>query len=57
MNYYMPTATVNEIDKRAAADHRDRTSMLNKIVSEWLADHPATQPTNGTKPTQKAGVR
>jgi hypothetical protein len=59
INFYCPSATVEVIDEMAANDHRDRTSMLNKIVDDYIKAH--YQPTNGTKPTtvtkKKAGAR
>ena len=57
INFYCPSATVEIIDAMAEADHRDRTSMLNKIVDFYLSHHTEPQPTNGTKPTRKAGAR
>jgi hypothetical protein len=59
INFYCPSATVEVIDEMAANDHRDRTSMLNKIVDDYIKAHPI--PANGTKPTtvtkKKAGAR
>jgi hypothetical protein len=55
LNFYCPSATVKVLDEMAAADHRDRTSLLNKIIDFYLS-HQA----NGTKPTaakKKAGTR
>jgi hypothetical protein len=59
INFYCPSATVKVIDDMAAADHRDRTSMLNKIVDDYITSHPAPPPANnGSKPTtKKAGAR
>jgi hypothetical protein len=61
VNFYCPTATVEIIDRMAAADHRDRTSMLNKIVDFYLSlNNPNIEPTNGAKRTaakRKAGAR
>lgn len=58
LNFYCPTSTVKVLDELAAADHRDRTSMLNKIIDFYLqrnghaihALHPKTT-------TKKAGAR
>jgi hypothetical protein len=52
INFYCPSATVKIIDKMAKDDHRDRTSMLNKIVDDYItAQHPT--PSNGTAPKRK----
>lgn len=57
VNFNCPVATVRIIDEMAKADHRDRTSMLNKIVDFYLSRHAKTT-SNGTKrPTQKAESR
>jgi hypothetical protein len=58
INFYCPSATVKVLDDMAAADHRDRTSMLNKIVDDYIIAHYQQTPANnGTKPTKKAGAR
>jgi hypothetical protein len=61
VNFYCPTATVKTIDSMAALDHRDRTSMLNKIVDDYITTHPlpaSILTSNGSKPkTKKAGQR
>ena len=58
LNFYCPSATVKIIDRMAAADHRDRTSMLNKIVDDYINAHPILESSNGAKPTiKKAGQR
>lgn len=54
INFYCPSATVEIIDRMAAADHRDRTSMLNKIVDDYITSHPAPPPiSNGSKPRRR----
>jgi hypothetical protein len=50
LNFYCPSATVKVIDKMAADDHRDRTSMLNKMVDFYITAHPSIS--NGSKPTK-----
>ena len=51
LNFYCPTATVEVIDSEAKADHRDRTSLLNKMIDFYFIHHPPkTPPTNGAKP-------
>jgi polyribonucleotide nucleotidyltransferase len=50
LNFYCPSATVKIIDRMAKDDHRDRTSMLNKMVEDYITTH--TTPSNGTKPKQ-----
>ncbi len=58
VNFYCPTATVKVIDEVAAADHRDRTSLLNKIIDFYFTHNPPNG--NGTKataPRKKAGAR
>jgi hypothetical protein len=66
LNFYCPTDTVEIIDRMAEADHRDRTSMLNKMIDFYLSHNPNPEPatTNGAKRTatprtakKKAGVR
>jgi hypothetical protein len=62
VNFFCPSATVKIIDEMAAADHRDRTSMLNTMVDFYLShNNPNTKPvTNGAKRTatkKKAGAR
>ena len=62
VNFFCPSATVKIIDEMAAADHRDRTSMLNKIVDFYLSlNNPHSEPrTNGARRTatkKKAGAR
>jgi hypothetical protein len=57
INFYCPSATVKVLDDMAAADHRDRTSMLNKIVDDYITTHTQQPTSNGTKPTKKAGAR
>jgi hypothetical protein len=52
LNFYCPSATVKIIDRMAKDDHRDRTSMLNKMVEDYIAAH--TTPSNGTKPRDGA---
>lgn len=56
LNFYCPSATVKIIDAMAAADLRDRTSMLNKMVNFYISHNPEP---NGAKPaaTKKAGTR
>jgi hypothetical protein len=54
INFYCPTSTVAIIDRIADKDHRDRTSMLNKIISFYLENNGESP-----KPTtrKKAGSR
>jgi predicted transcriptional regulator len=58
VNFRCPIETVKVIDEMAEADHRDRSSMLNFIVSQFIVEHPE-RTTNGKKPTpkKKAGTR
>jgi hypothetical protein len=55
LNFLCPTATVKRIIEMAEADHRDKSSMLNKIVDFYLQHHtPNGQPLlimGETKPT------
>jgi len=57
INFYCPTPTVEILDKMAADDHRDRTSLLNKIIDFYLSHTLPVK--NGTRPTmkKKAGAR
>jgi len=38
INFLCPTPTVRILDAMAEADHRDRSSMLNKIIDYYLKD-------------------
>jgi metal-responsive CopG/Arc/MetJ family transcriptional regulator len=40
VSFNCPTATLETIDRMAEADHRDRSSMLLKIISEYLSQQP-----------------
>lgn len=61
INFFCPTATVKIIDEMAAADHRDRTSMLNKMIDFYLSLNKLETEPNGAKRTiamkKKAGSR
>jgi hypothetical protein len=48
VNFRCPAETVKAIDADADADHRDRTSMLNKIIAFYYENHP-----NDKKPNPK----
>lgn len=39
INFLCPIATVKRIEAMAAADHRDKSSMMNKIVDFYLQNH------------------
>jgi hypothetical protein len=54
INFYCPSATVKIIDSMAAADHRDRTSMLNKIVDDYITAHTTSD--NGSKSKHKRKI-
>lgn len=57
VNFRLPADRLKVLDDEAAADHRDRTSMLHKIIAFYFDHHP---PRNGTNPTmkkRKAGAR
>jgi hypothetical protein len=56
INFRCPADVVETIDHDAKKDHRDRTSMLNKIIAFYYENQP---PKNGDKPTtkKKAGSR
>jgi hypothetical protein len=65
VNFLCPSATVKIIERMAEADHRDKSSMMNKIVDFYLLYHAAdgtpmlllgdTKPHNSTN--RKAGSR
>lgn len=61
VNFYCPTSTVELIDEMADKDHRDRTSMLNKMIDFYFQfnGHPALVDPVWPKPTtkKKAGAR
>jgi hypothetical protein len=52
ISFRCPAHLIKEVDEEAARDHRDRTSMLVKIIAVHLEN-------NGDKPTpkKKAGPR
>ena len=56
VSFRCPKTTVETIEKLAAADHRDRTSMLNKIVDFYLSHNGHKSPTIPA-PKKKAGTR
>jgi hypothetical protein len=41
VNFLCPSATVQRIEEMAEADHRDKSSMMNKIVDFYLQHHSA----------------
>jgi hypothetical protein len=63
VNFRCPTLTVKIVDELAAADHRDRTSMLNKIVDFYISHHPTPNHSNNEQrhaapsKRKKAGAR
>ena len=52
VNFLCPTDLVEKIDAEAESDFRNRTSILNKIISEYYENKP--QPDTKKK---KAGAR
>jgi predicted transcriptional regulator len=56
LTFRCPTRTAEALDEMAEAEHRDRSSMLNYIVAQYISQHhqPTTKPNNNRK---KAGVR
>ena len=53
--FRLPADRLKAIDDEAKADHRDRTSMLHKIIAFYFDHHP---PRNGkNSPRKKAGAR
>jgi hypothetical protein len=40
INFRCPAEVVATIDAEAAADHRDRTSLLNKIIAFYYKHNP-----------------
>jgi len=53
VNFRLPADRLKAIDDEAEADHRDRTSMLHKIIAYYYDNHP---PKNGAQ-RKKAGSR
>jgi Ribbon-helix-helix protein, copG family len=51
INFRLPAETLKAIDEEAAADHRDRTSMMHKIIAYWFENNPPR------KAVKKAGSR
>lgn len=46
INFLCPTKTVERIEEMAEADHRDKSSMMNKIVDFYMQHHsPNGKPT------------
>lgn len=65
VNFLCPTAMMRRVEALAEADHRDKSSMLNKIVDFYLQHHTPNGQTTATmieaKPhtqhRKKAGAR
>jgi predicted transcriptional regulator len=59
LTFRCPVNNVARLDEIAEADHRDRSSMLNKIVATYISQHKPDN--NGDRPTaaprKKAGTR
>ena len=57
INFRLPADRLKAIDDEAEADHRDRTSMLHKIIAFYFDHNPPQN--GGTKiaPKKKAGSR
>ena len=43
INFRCPGELVERIDEDAEADHRDRTSMINKIIATYYDERPITK--------------
>ena len=54
VNFNISTATLKVVDQLAADDHRDRTSMINKIIDTYLTQHTDYK-TYLTQPSKKTG--
>jgi hypothetical protein len=50
INFRLPADRLKVIDAEAEADHRDRTSMLHKIIAFYFDHNP---PKNGKTPAPK----
>jgi hypothetical protein len=50
VNFRCPARMLKDVDELAANDHRDRTSMLQKMIAFYFDNNP---PTNGAKPSAK----
>lgn len=50
VNFRCPEELVSSLDKAASNDHRDRTGMLIKILSDHFRSHPTK---NGSKTAAK----
>jgi len=53
----LPADRLKVIDEEAEADHRDRTSMLHKIIAYYFENHPPRNGKNPPPPRKKAGAR
>jgi hypothetical protein len=56
VNFNCPTPTVKVLDEMAAADHRDRTSLILKALDFYITSHQTTT-TNGKKSATKKATR
>jgi hypothetical protein len=56
VNFNCPVPMVKKLDEMAAADHRDRTSMILKAIDYFINNHPPTTP-NGKKAATKKATR
>ena len=54
INFRCPEHLARAIDEEAAADHRDRTSLLTKIIASYYENKNGKKPTT---PRKKAGAR
>lgn len=59
VNFRCPSDAVEILDKMAADDHRDRASLLNKIVATYIKENyqPNGSPTTTAPQRKKAGTR
>jgi len=57
VNFRIPEDRLKAIDEEAEADHRDRTSMLHKIIAFYFDNHPHENGRKAVTPRKKAGTR
>jgi hypothetical protein len=57
VNFRLPADRLKAIDDEAEADHRDRTSMLHKIIAFYFDNHPHINGRSAAPPKKKAGSR
>lgn len=54
VNFRLPADKLEALDQAAKEDHRDRTSMLHKMIAFYFTHHPPSAPAQPKKIARKA---